>query len=182
MLWYRIFFLTDDLELQKVLPVDQVDTCITFFTTCRLAYTGSDEVIFMFAANVDNDTTESHQYALKYEGSRTPEEWSCVIKADINIEEMEVKVKEHSANSILLKDEIVWSVFEYGPNCMLLSLNNTPDLLMVEHLESVRVITDSDQGNQFKYWIGPLPGFNLETFPFLISAGQKTFSLINVKQ
>lgn len=183
--WYRLFFLNDNLELKKEITVDQVDLSISFFTTCRLsfsAYEKSKEVVFMFACNINNDTTESHQYALKYEGQTTPEEWSCVIKADINMEEMCVRCKEHAANSALLKDEVVWSVFEYAPDCMLLSLAGTPDLLMVQHLKEVRVIADHDKGNLYKYWVAPLPGFDLETFPFLVSAGAKTFSLINIKE
>ena len=65
---------------------------------------------------------------------------------------------------------------------MLMSLNNTPDLLIVTDLNSVKLITDPDKGNMYKYWIAPFPGFNLDTFPFLVSAGSKTFSLINVKE
>ena len=166
----------------KEIMVEEIDSCITFFTTCRFAFPEADEVVFLFACNVNNDTTESHQYALQYPGQTTPEEWSCVIKADLNLKDMEVKVKKHSVHSLLLKDEIVWSVFEYAPNCMLLSLNNTPNLLMVENLKTIRVITDSDKTNNYKYWIAPLPGFNMDTFPFLVSAGAKAFSLINVKQ
>ena len=44
------------------------------------------------------------------------------------------------------------------------------------------MISDPDKSNLYKYWIAPLPGFNLETFPFVVSAGAKTFSLINVKE
>ena len=65
---------------------------------------------------------------------------------------------------------------------MLISLNNTSDLLLVQDLKETRIITDPETKNYFKYWITPFPGFNLDTFPFLVTAGEKCFSLVNVRE
>ena len=147
--WYRIFFVDDNMELQKVITVNEVDNCIAFFTSMRLAYKTTQDEVFMFACNIDNDSraTEMHQYALKYDGHMTENEWSYVFKADINMKELSVTLQDRCDTSVLLKDEIVWSVFEYAHNCMLMSLNNTPDLLLVKDLKEVRLIKDNDMHN-----------------------------------
>ena len=40
---------------------------------------------------------------------------------------------------------------------------------------------NGNPGNMQKYWIIPLPGFDEETFPFVVSSGFETLNLINVK-
>ena len=58
----------------------------------RLAYKTSEDLVFMFACNIENEAraTEMHQYALKYDGHMTENEWSYVFKADIDMKDMSV--------------------------------------------------------------------------------------------
>ena len=56
----------------------------------RLAHQTSDNLVFLFACNIENEAraTEKHQYALKYDGHMTENEWSYVFKADIDMKSM----------------------------------------------------------------------------------------------
>ena len=37
-------------------------------------------------------------------------------------------------------------------------------------------------GNTDKFWLEPVPGFDVETFPFIVSSGHESLNLINVKE
>ena len=153
-------------------------------TAMRKAFKTDEDQTFIFACNIETDSraTSLHEYALKYDGKLTENEWTYIFKADIDPDLMSVTLQDRSTTAVLLKDEIVWSVYEYAPNCMLISLNNTSDLLLILNLKETKIIPDPETKNYFKYWIAPFPGFNLERFPFLITAGEKNFSLINVNE
>ena len=129
--WYRSFFLDDNLELLKVMTILDLDPSMQLFSACRPAYKADNEQTFLFACNIDKENQKERKYALQYNGQTTPNEWSSVFRAKINTKEMCVEPFDHSVSSILLKNEIVWSVFEFEKDCMLLTLNNTPNLLMI---------------------------------------------------
>ena len=42
-------------------------------------------------------------------------------------------------------------------------------------------IDEPHVGNGQKFWIYPIPGFDVDTFPFVISSGWEMFKIINVK-
>ena len=82
--------------------------------------------------------------------------------------------------SILLKDERANSLFEFEKNHMIISLAET-DLLIVKDFQPVKVIKEKSIDNIQKYYFSKLPGFNSHSFPFIVCAGFKHISLINVR-
>ena len=72
-------------------------------------------------------------------------------------------------------------MLEFAPNRLALTLVPT-DILIVENWSQSRLIQDPDTHNQLKRWISPLPGFDVETFPFLVCAGLASFNLINIQE
>ena len=111
------------------------DPCVQMFSACRQGDKNSEELTFLFACNIDNELCKESKYSLKYDGQTTPNEWSSVFRTKIDTEKLSVELFDQTVDSILLKDEIVWSVFEYEKNCMLLTLNNTPNLLLIQDLK-----------------------------------------------
>ena len=131
--WYKVFFVSDLMHCLNEVNLEQVDKSISMITAMRKAYKTDEEQAFIFACNIEIDSrqTDLHQYALKYDGRMTENEWTYIFKADIDSDLMSVTLQDRSTTAVLLKNEIAWSVYEYASNCMLISLNNTSDLLLV---------------------------------------------------
>ena len=56
------------------------------------------------------------------------------------------------------------------------------DLLVIRDWQAVKRITCYSPMNKDKYCLEPLPGFDIEEFPFIVSSGRESISLINVKE
>ena len=54
-------------------------------------------------------------------------------------------------------------------------------MLLIDGWQAVHRLEDADPGNFEKYWQCKLPHFDLDTFPFLVTSGQQSFNLINVR-
>ena len=72
------------------------------------------------------------------------------------------------------------SILEYGPNSILLGTQHS-DMLIIHNWKVIARIPDSNPNNSQKYWLSSLPGFNAETFPFIVAQGNETINLVNVK-
>lgn len=55
------------------------------------------------------------------------------------------------------------------------------DLMILHDWKVVRQIHDPVYGNTLKFWIEPMPGFDLKEFPFVVCSGWMTFNIINVR-
>ena len=55
------------------------------------------------------------------------------------------------------------------------------DLMILHDWQVVSKIIDPVYSNTLKYWIKPLPGFDEQSFPFLICSGWMTFNIINIR-
>ena len=93
---------------------------------------------------------------------------------------MKISVKQPNVSSIMIKDEYVCSILEYGIGQILLGTQHA-DLLLIKNWKFIAKISDSNPNNFQKYWLAPIPFFNSETFPFIVSSGYETIDLINVK-
>ena len=82
---------------------------------------------------------------------------------------------------MLLKNEGVYSILEFAANRMIISVQLT-DFLIAHDWQVVNCISDRNLGNTQKCWMALLPGFDQETFPFIISSGFESFNLINVNE
>ena len=100
---------------------------------------------------------------------------------DEGIEEEEMVQKHYSKHSILLETHQVKSLVEYAKNKLLVHIYDI-DYMIIEHWNKVRIIEGISKSNVDKNWLQPLPGFNEETFPFLISSGLEHLNLINIKE
>ena len=82
---------------------------------------------------------------------------------------------------MLLKNEVVNSIFEYDSNQMIVSLAMT-DLLIVKDWNPIKLILRNSAANINKFCFMALPDFNTKTYPFVICSGFEQISLINVKE
>ena len=104
--------------------------------------------------------------------------WTWLTRCSLNINIYQLA----AINSALLKNEYIDSVLEYQQEKMLVSLKTPPNILVLHDWEVVHEIVGDDLNNTSISWLAPLPGFDIETFPFVVCSGKKTFSLINVKE
>ena len=80
----------------------------------------------------------------------------------------------------MLDKEYVRALLVYAHNQMLVHVEPT-DLLIVSDWKVTQLIKDPDSGNIQKFMLMPLPGFDKDTFPFVVCSGGKSMNLINVK-
>ena len=92
---------------------------------------------------------------------------------------MQIQDSVHS--SILIRGEQVIAVLDLPANKMAIALFGT-DILVSSDWEITSRITDPDSGNVEKRYLFPLPSFDSETFPFILAPGEKSISLLNVKE
>ena len=81
---------------------------------------------------------------------------------------------------MLIYNEYVNSICEFVENQFLISVLPT-DLLVVSGWTVLHTVVDPVPGNIEKFWLSPPPQFDLENFPFVVSSGQISFNLVNVK-
>ena len=81
---------------------------------------------------------------------------------------------------IVIKKELVSQILEYAPNKLLLHLQ-PKDLMLVEDWKATKIIKDPRSGNRLKQWLCPMPGFDLEEFPFIICSGTESYNILNLK-
>ena len=113
-----------------------------------------------------------------YKGNASSNTW--VMRCEINQETLELMDVDKKEESILLKNEACQAICEFAPNKMAIYARPA-HLFIVHDWEVVRRIEDSDMKNQNKYSIEPIPGFDIEKFPFLVCSGESSFNLFSVK-
>ena len=135
-----------------------------------------DTETYLLALDVKDDQESSFKGT--YEGTRRPTFNNVLTRCDASANEIEVlDIKDES---IYLKNEVIGSVLEYLKNKMLVHVTSR-DILVVHMWQVVNSIHDPDFGNTLKLWLAPLPGFDEETFPFIIASGWQSYNLINVE-
>ena len=83
---------------------------------------------------------------------------------------------------MFLENQLIETVLEFAKNKMIISLGLISYFLIIEDWLPLRRIHDVDKLSNFeKHYIQPLPEFDDELFPFLVSSGASTFTLINTK-
>ena len=88
---------------------------------------------------------------------------------------------DYTNSSILCKNEYVQACTEFGPKRLCIFADLSQYLLIVQDWKIIHEIVETDPGNTEKFWQFPLPGFDMEDFPFLISSGKESYNIINVK-
>ena len=79
-----------------------------------------------------------------------------------------------------IQEKMIDYAFEYAPDKMIVHTRPT-DLLVVHNWKIVGLIRDDKPGNLHKLMILPLPGFDEETFPFMLCSGYESFDLVNIR-
>ena len=87
-------------------------------------------------------------------------------------------VESINETQILLKGVLADSLFEYAEDKMIIAMDPC-DLLLIDNFRKVRIVQDLNFNNSRKYWICPMPDFDLIKFPFLVCSGSQTFNIIN---
>ena len=121
------------------------------------------------------------KYAEVYAGSNWEGVISLIVRCTATEEGLLLIEGTPEVNSALLKHEEVHNLFEYAPGKIIVSVYET-DFLLLDNWKCLNVIIrDSQVGNDNKFWIDFMHGFDVEKFPFLVCSGRETFNFINVK-
>ena len=76
--------------------------------------------------------------------------------------------------------EVIKGILEFAQDKLLVHVYPL-DLVVFNDWKAIHRITDISPGNITKNSLLPLPNFHPEEFPFVVSSGYETCSLINVK-
>ena len=82
--------------------------------------------------------------------------------------------------SILFKVEAIQGVCEFAKN-QFVFYGRQEHLFIVKDWKVVKRINDSDSKNINKYSINMFHGFDINNFPFIVTSGESTFNILNVK-
>ena len=158
-----IIFLNEKLQELNFIKPEEIDECISYVT----CFTQDIASGFLFACQA---TPETSKYAYYYEGSNRENRSAWMLRCNINIHQRTITYPDLQSNSIYLINENIHSVLEYAINKMIVHVAPT-DILTVHNWQVVHILQDSAPGNNQKYWLCPLPGFNVNSFPFIVSSG-----------
>ena len=78
-------------------------------------------------------------------------------------------------------NEYVNSGREVAPNRIICFADVVKNLLIVQDWKVIHEISEPEPGNTEKFWQEPLPGFDLDYFPFLLTSGKESYNIVNVK-
>ena len=101
-----------------------------------------------------------------------PNDSFWVMKCKLNQNSRSIKNDDKQSESILLKREYVDSLLEYAPNHLIVTIK-PKDLLIVVNWKVTHLIVDFELENIDKFMLKSMPGFDLETFPFIVCSGTK---------
>ena len=105
------------------------------------------------------------------------------MKCSIDQQQLIFKCEDYSTNSIVLYTEHTTSVCEYAPNSLLAYSADVSQVLLIIHdWKVLHVIADVEPGNTNKFWLEPLPGFDADSFPLILTSGNETYNLVNVRE
>ena len=88
--------------------------------------------------------------------------------------------RDMKRESILFKTEAIQGVCEFAPDEFAL-FGRQEHIFIVKDWEVKRRINDQDIKNINKYSLNRFYGFDKDSFPFIVSGGESTFNLVNVK-
>ena len=128
---------------------------------------------FQTGSNVVTEQIAPNQYQGKTMQNTWVMRWK--IESDCSIKPVESK-----AESIHFNKEAIQGALEYAPKKMILFARQE-HLFIVHNWRVVMLIKDPDIRNISKYSITPFLGFNEETFPFVVTSGESSINIVNVK-
>lgn len=137
-----------------------------------------DGSTFMMTFQVGNGKVTEEDTDHIYQGNTMQNTWCMRWKFDA--ERLQVGPVDMKTNSILFKTEAIQGVCEYAPNKFIF-YGRQEHLFLVDNWRVTKRINDPDSKNINKYSINMFEGFNLEAFPFIVTSGESTFNLVNVK-
>ena len=113
-----------------------------------------------------------------YQGNTMQNTWCMRWKFDAA--KLKVGPCDMKTQSLLFKTEAIQGACEYAKN-QFIFYGRQEHLFLVKDWEVTRRINDPDSKNINKYSLSPLEGFDLDTFPFVVTSGESTFNLVNVR-
>ena len=154
---------------------------LAFF--CKPTFDNDNKNEFLVAFYYENQVLGSgfdpNKLDKIYYGNHDEGDNSLLMKAELNFETLIFKC-DYNEKAMLFKNEYFHSACEFDINCFLISVSNG-SLLIVKNWEVTVSLDDSEPGNNEKYWLKPLPFFDSEKFPLLITSGRLSFNLVNIK-
>ena len=103
--------------------------------------------------------------------------WILRLKVKDDVTGLEIY--NQKSNSIILIDELPMLLIEYDQDKLFVTSFPTHMFLVIEW-ETVIEIEDPNFANTDKTFAFELPGFNIDSFPFLAVCGQESLSILNV--
>ena len=84
--------------------------------------------------------------------------------------------------AIIISKERPGTIIEVAVDRIMASLWNSPDLLIIQDFSKVTRIVDPATNNMYKDCMLPLPGYDAESFPFVIVSGAESTNIVNSKK
>ena len=102
-----------------------------------------------------------------------------IIRLKVKDDVTGLEIYNQKSNSIILIDELPMLLIEYDQDKLFVTSFPTHMFLVIEW-ETVIEIEDPNFANTDKTFAFELPGFNIDSFPFLAVCGQESLSILNV--
>ena len=174
-------FLIFDRDLNPLKNFDLKETInekISWVDCCRPTFSRTG---YLLSFAMDVDSISPDQYVSVIPNLSEEELWAWVARCTLDDND-EMVCKEPGKNSIVLEGASVNSMLEFAQNKLILHLDPTDLLIVHDWIAANKVIKEISPGNDKKYLLRTLPGFDEETYPFVVASGSKTINLINVKE
>ena len=113
-----------------------------------------------------------------YQGNTMQNTW--VMRWSFDGDRMTTAPRDMKRESILFKTEAIQGICEFAPDEFAL-FGRQEHIFIVKDWEVKRRINDQDIKNINKYSLNRFYGFDKDSFPFIVSGGESTFNLVNVK-
>ena len=137
-----------------------------------------DGSTFMMTFQVGNNKVTEEDTNHIYQGNTMQNTWCMRWKFDGD--HLRVGPTDMKEESILFKVEAIQGFCEYARNHFVF-YGRQEHLYLVKDWSVTRRINDPDSKNINKYSINMFEGFDIETFPFVVTSGESTFNIVNVK-
>lgn len=170
-----ITFLDEALNVLKNMDHTDIDDDINWMN-CFISDITPNHNSYIMACEASPDALK---YKSVYNGGNSIENTTFVARCNMNSDDLTIDLGSNEC-AMLLKKELVNGMLEFAPNKLVMFINPT-DLLIANNWQVVNIIKDPRAGNCMKQWLQPLPGFDSEQFPFIVTSGKQSYNLVNLK-
>ena len=106
--------------------------------------------------------------------------YAKLLRCQYNSIREKLEAPNYETETLLVESQYINQVLEFAKNRMLIVLDMT-QLLVVHNWRIVHSFEDPSLQGRRGLWMCPMPYFNIDNFPFIVSSGRESINIINVK-